>query len=104
MGRTKVPFTEIVRPQAMYFGYLSLGKRTAQRVLAPHYIAFLGIEGEEAQGYQLVVPATEKTYLPLCQAGRQPPPSPLRRMAPSRQLQGVRDNATPARGASEDAC
>jgi hypothetical protein len=80
MGRAKVPFTEAVRPRAMHFGYLNLSKRITQRVLAPHYIALIEIEGEEAQAYQLVVQATEKTYLPLCQAGKQPPPAQLRRI------------------------
>jgi hypothetical protein len=82
MGRAKVPFIESVRPRAMHFGYLGLSKRITQRVLAPHYVAFIEIEGEEAQAYQLVVQATEKTYLPLCQAGKQPPPAQLRRMPP----------------------
>ena len=81
MGRSKVPFADLARPEGMQVGYLSLGKRTAQRVLAPHYIASIAIEGEEAQGYQLVVPATERIYMPLCQ-GHQPPIAPAQRTAP----------------------
>ena len=57
----------------MQFGYLALGKRKQQRVLAPHFIATINIENkEEAQGYQFVVPATEKTYLPICMSGSHP--------------------------------
>ncbi|SRR6266487_2892819 len=83
MGRSKVPFTELVVPQGMRFGYLSLGKRKPQNVLAPHYIAGIAINGEEAQAYQFVVPATEKTYLPLCQAGKHAPPAQTRRVMSS---------------------
>jgi hypothetical protein len=64
----------------MRFGYVSLGKRAAQRTLAPHYIGAIGIGGpDEAQAYQFIVPATEKIYLPLCQAGNHAPPALLRR-------------------------
>jgi hypothetical protein len=70
MGRSKVPFAELAAPQWMRFGYASLGKRKSQRILAPHYVAAIGIAGQdEAQAYQFVVPATERTYLPLCQVG-----------------------------------
>jgi len=86
MGRANVPFTKFVQPQGMHFGYLSLGKRSTQRALAPHYVAFIEIGGEEAQAYQFVVSATEKTYLQLCQVGSQPPPAQLRRAAPVSRL------------------
>jgi hypothetical protein len=73
--RSEVPFTEHAIPHWMRFGYVSLPKRKSQRVLAPHYIAAIGITGqEEAQAYQFIVPATEKIYLPLSQAGSHPPP------------------------------
>jgi hypothetical protein len=83
-GCGKRAYTDFVKGQAMYFGYLSLGKRAAQRMLAPHYVAFVELEGEEAQAYQLVVSATERTYLPLCQAGHQPPPQKLRPATPGK--------------------
>jgi hypothetical protein len=87
LGRSKAASAVSVTPKAMHFGYLSLGKRSAQRVLAPFYVAFIEVEGDEAQAYQLVVSATENTYLPLCQAGTQPPPAQLRRAKPASQLQ-----------------
>jgi hypothetical protein len=79
MGQSKTPFTELATPQWMRFGYLSLGKRQSQRVLAPHYVAAIGIRGEESQAYLLVTPATEKTYLPVSRAGKNPPPAEVRR-------------------------
>ncbi|OUC16432.1 MAG: hypothetical protein B0A82_01755 [Alkalinema sp. CACIAM 70d] len=80
MRDSKVPVSEIIKPRGLRFGYLSLPKRKAQRVLAPVYIATIDIEGqEEAQAYQFVVPATEKTYLPL-PAGSEALPSPQRRV------------------------
>lgn len=81
MGRSKTPFTELAAPRWMRFGYLSLGKRKSQRVLAPHYVAAISIKGEETQGYLLVTPATEKTYLPISHAGTNPPPAEVRRGA-----------------------
>jgi hypothetical protein len=82
MGQSKIPFTELARPERMEFGYLSLGKRTSQRVLAPHYIATISIDGHVAQGYQLVVPATERIFEPLAVAGHQPPMAMAQRARP----------------------
>jgi hypothetical protein len=82
MGRSKVPVDELkASTQPLQLGYIHLGKRKSQRVLAPHYIASIEIDGEEAQAYQFIVPATEKTFQPLCFAGQQPPPAQLRRAA-----------------------
>jgi hypothetical protein len=47
-------------------GYISLGKRKAQRLLAPVYVATIDVTHEqESQGLVMVVAATEKNYLPL---------------------------------------
>jgi hypothetical protein len=47
-------------------GYMSLGKRKAQRLLAPVYVATIDVTHEqESQGLVMVVAATEKNYLPL---------------------------------------
>lgn len=73
MGRSNERFLEHARPRGMTLGYLGLGKRKAQDVLAPHYVASIDLEGEEAQGVQLVVAATDETYLPLCRVGAYPP-------------------------------
>lgn len=82
MGRSKVPVGEIkATTQPLRLGYIHLGKRKAQRLLAPHYVAAIEIDGEEAQAYQFVVPATQRTFVPLCYAGQQPPAPQLRRAA-----------------------
>ncbi|QOY95495.1 hypothetical protein IM543_06435 [Massilia sp. UMI-21] len=59
---------DAVRVETMRFGYLDLGKRKAQRVLAPVYVAQVQIRHRlETQGYVFAVPATERLYqeLPL---------------------------------------
>ncbi|MEO5812330.1 MAG: hypothetical protein ABIU96_14325 [Rhodanobacter sp.] len=63
-------------PDGMRFGYLSLPKRKAQRLLAPVYMATIDVTHEkERQGLVLVVQATEKSYLPLNPPGHESPPS-----------------------------
>lgn len=60
----------------MRFGYLSLPKRKVQRLLAPVYIATINVAHEtERQGLVLVVPATDKSYLPLNPPGHENPPN-----------------------------
>ncbi|HJV61837.1 MAG TPA: hypothetical protein VJ743_12890 [Albitalea sp.] len=82
MGRSKVPVNELkLQAQPLRLGYIHLGKRKAQRVLAPHYVAAIQIDGEEKQAYQFIVSATQKTFQPLCMAGQQPPAPQLRRAA-----------------------
>ncbi|UVW29633.1 hypothetical protein [Massilia sp. H6] len=59
---------DAVRVRAMQFGYLDLGKRKAQRVLAPVYVAQVEVRHKlETQGYVFAVAATERAYqeLPL---------------------------------------
>lgn len=59
---------EAVRVRSMQFGYLDLGKRKAQRVLAPVYVAQVEVRHKlETQGYVFAVAATERAYqeLPL---------------------------------------
>jgi hypothetical protein len=66
MGRSEVNLDEVAVPEWSYFGYLSLSKNKAQRLLAPVYITGIKIVGEStSQGYILTTPATEKAYLPL---------------------------------------
>jgi hypothetical protein len=82
MGRSKASVSELrIRSEPLRLGYIHLGKRKSQRVLAPHYVAAIRIEGEERQAYQFIVPATQKTFQPLCLAGQQPPAPELRRAA-----------------------
>lgn len=60
----------LVEAQDMRFGYINLGKRKSQQLLAPAYVAQLVLRHQEGrQAYSLVAAATEKTYLPLCQCG-----------------------------------
>jgi hypothetical protein len=82
MGRGKVPYTEVVVPESMRFGYLNLGKRTAQPVLAPVYLAQVSIAGDEAQGYVLATAATEKPYLHLARKGHEAPATSISRTVP----------------------
>jgi len=79
MGKSKIPVSEVAKPEWLRFGYLSLTKRKSQRILAPAYVASIRINGqEEKQAYLFAVSATEKTYLPLCLSGNEAPPAPLR--------------------------
>lgn len=82
MGKSKAPRDKLkIDAQPLRLAYLLLGKRKAQRVVAPYYFAEVRIEHEEIQGYQLVVPATEKTHQQLCLSGNDPPATQYRRAA-----------------------
>ena len=66
-ARERLP-ADAIHVHPMRFGYLDLGKRKAQRVLAPVYVAQVEIRHKlERQGYVFAVPATERVYqeLPL---------------------------------------
>ncbi len=57
---------DAIAAQTMRFGYLDLGKRKAQRVLAPVFLAQVVVRHKlETQGYIFAVAATEKHYLEL---------------------------------------
>lgn len=61
---------ELIESQTMRFGYLNLGKRKAQQLLAPAFLAQVVLRHkEERQAYLFVVSATEKSYLQICQCG-----------------------------------
>jgi hypothetical protein len=82
MGPQDISLDEVVVPHWMHFGYLSLNKRKAQRLLEPVYVALVDIEGqEEAQGYLLVTNAGHKTYEPVCRVGDAPSVTAGRREA-----------------------
>lgn len=60
------PPGDVIVSQTMRFGYLDLGKRKAQRVLAPVFVAQVVLRHRlESQGYVFAVPATEQHYLEL---------------------------------------
>jgi hypothetical protein len=68
----KQEFTELARPTGFSFGYLSLPKRKAQELLAPVYVATLTTEGDDPMNHLVVVPASEKEYLPVRRVGAAP--------------------------------
>lgn len=64
-GFDEVP-RHAVESAILQFGYLDLGKRKPQRVLAPAYVARIVLRHRGVrQGYVLAVAATEKPYLEL---------------------------------------
>jgi hypothetical protein len=68
-GRDQLP-GDVIESAVLHFGYLDLGKRKAQRLLAPAFVAQVVLRHKlEKQAYVLVVPATEKTYQPICSRG-----------------------------------
>lgn len=71
MGKAREALPDdAVETQSMRFGYLDLGKRKAQRLLAPVFLAQVNVRHAlERQAYVLAVGATEKGYLPICQCG-----------------------------------
>jgi hypothetical protein len=82
MGNAKALMGELAWPSWMRFGYLSLPKRKAQRLLAPVYIAAIETRGgEEHQSYLFAVNASEIAFLPLCLTGAEPVSALLRRTA-----------------------
>jgi hypothetical protein len=65
LGVREVP-AGLVQSAVLTLGYLDLGKRKAQRVLAPSYVAQVVLRHQHVrQAYVLAVAATEKPYLEL---------------------------------------
>jgi hypothetical protein len=65
LGQKDVP-AGLVESATLQFGYLDLGKRKPQRVLAPAYVARVVLRHKTArQAYVLAVRATERAYLEL---------------------------------------
>ncbi|WP_426195783.1 hypothetical protein [Massilia sp. DWR3-1-1] len=70
-GRDELP-PDAIAEARMLFGYLDLGKRKAQQVLAPSYVAQITVVHKfERQAYVLAVPATERSYQQLQVAGNE---------------------------------
>lgn len=66
-ARERLP-ADAIQVEGMHFGYLDLGRRKVQQVLAPVYVAQVRVRHRlEMQGYVFAVPATERIYqdLPL---------------------------------------
>jgi len=65
LGQREIP-TDAVESATMQFGYLDLGKRKPQRVLAPSYVAKIVVRHKSGrQACVLAVAATERPYLNL---------------------------------------
>lgn len=65
LGQRDVP-GGLVESASLQFGYLDLGKRKAQRVLAPSYVTRVVLRHKTVrQTYVLAVRATERAYLEL---------------------------------------
>ena len=68
-GREPLP-GDAIESSVLHFGYLDLGKRKAQQLLAPAFVAQVVLRHKlEKQAYVLAVPATEKTYQPIFSRG-----------------------------------
>lgn len=75
LGKSKERMSgDVVQSATMRFGYLDLGKRKAQRVLAPVFVAQIVLQHRlERQAYVLAVSATERPYLDLPLFGSEAP-------------------------------
>jgi hypothetical protein len=63
LGQAAIP-ADVVESASMQFGYLDLGKRKPQRVLAPAYVANIVLRHRRVrQAYVLATAATERPYL-----------------------------------------
>jgi hypothetical protein len=71
--RGRLSFSDIAKPKSFRLGYVSLGKRKAQPVLAPAYVAEVETGGEERMSYLAMVHGTDKEYLPLFRVGETAP-------------------------------
>lgn len=70
-GREQVP-GDVIGDARLLFGYLDLGKRKQQELLAPTYVAQITLQHKfERQAYVLAVPATQRVYQQLQMAGEQ---------------------------------
>lgn len=71
LGQAKQPLPgDVIESQTMRFGYLDLGKRKAQRLLAPVFLAQVVLRHKtNRQAYVFAVQASEKPYLQIPQFG-----------------------------------
>lgn len=87
-ARERLP-ADAIQVEGMRFGYLDLGRRKAQQVLAPVYVAQVRVRHRlETQGYVFAVPATERIYQDLPLFGSSPAAPRSRALAdkPCREL------------------
>jgi hypothetical protein len=73
LGQRDIP-ADMVESAAMQFGYLDLGKRKPQRLLAPSYVAKIVLRHKTVrQAYVLAAAATGRPYLDLPVFGSEAP-------------------------------
>jgi hypothetical protein len=73
LGQREIP-GDAVESATLEFGYLDLGKRKPQRVLAPAYVAKIVLRHRNVrQAYVLATAATEKPYLEIPVFGSEAP-------------------------------
>jgi hypothetical protein len=73
LGQREIP-DDALESAAMQFGYLDLGKRKPQRVLAPAYVAKIVLRHRRVrQAYVLAAAATERPYLEMPVYGSEAP-------------------------------
>jgi hypothetical protein len=67
LGRAKDPLPpDVIDTASMQFGYLDTGRRKSQRLLAPVFVARIGLRHQlERQAIIIAVHATERPYLEL---------------------------------------
>ena len=67
LGRARDPLPpDVIESATMQFGYLDTGRRKTQRLLAPVFVAQVGLRHKlERQAYIIAVHATERPYLEL---------------------------------------
>lgn len=64
-GLEELPGTEVVA-ESFRFGYLDLGRRREQALLAPFYVASLAVQGEyEHSAHLIVVPGSDEQFIRL---------------------------------------
>ncbi len=82
-SRERLP-SDVIEAQSMQFGYLDLGKRKRQRVLAPAFVAQIALRHRlETQAYLIAVPATETPWLELPLFGMEAAPMRARAACPN---------------------
>lgn len=92
-GRSELALETTTAVQWTKFGYFSLSKRAVQRLLEPVYASLVNIRhDEESQGYLLLSPAAEKSYLPWCRGGAEAYPALVERTASARIKKVTRDH------------
>jgi hypothetical protein len=86
-ARERLP-SDAIESQSLQFGYLDLGKRKSQRLLAPAFVARIVVRhNTNRQAYVFAVPASEKTYMAIPPFGTEAPVMHSRIGGDCRELQ-----------------